>query len=227
VNKERKTIFIDICGTLYSKNTTYDFIDHYNNDSISYRLLNYFFSFRFMILFNMIILNISKFDIKRSLFIWLFLRGKSKFELSLMANNYYESVLKENKIKPTFEELEKYKFESYNLILISATLDFLAEVIANKMNITTFYSSELRYNNNLICSGIIKKDLLGKKINVFRQNNINKSFTTITDNFSDLDIIINSENKIIICKRRKVKRWDQLIFKHKLYNVKKIIIDEL
>lgn len=200
-----KLALIDICDTLYSSNTTFDFIKWMSGKPGGGGIFGFLKKIPVKAV-NKILFLLFRIDIPR----WIVIRrlnGLSKDELLLLANRFYEEFLVPRKKKEVHLILQDLKEQNYDLILVSATLDFIAETIAGKLYIDKFFSTQLYYDNN-ICKGKIKSDLLGRKerliIPIIHQYN---EVITVTDNKSDLPLIKLSSRSIVVSDKKNVSFW--------------------
>jgi HAD superfamily phosphoserine phosphatase-like hydrolase len=204
-----KLAVIDICGTLFDSNTTFDFIkwylhrQHKNRD----RLFSLMRTLPAKAL-NKCSIQFLKLDLVRVILIRL-LNGLDRAILKEEAEAFYQEFLLSRKRTEILSIVETLRQEGYDLILVSATLDFIAEKIAEKLDIHQFLSTTLYYKND-ICLGKIKEDLLGRKVTVL--TSIMKQYEevlTITDNKSDLSLINQSTYSYIVSPRKDVFFWEQ------------------
>lgn len=217
----KKIVIVDICGTMFDSNTTYDFMD-FAIQSVKYR---WFRAISKTILFKAInkIFVLTGHDFTRYIMLQ-FIRGKSKSELGQLMENYYRSFLSERKIKSVWEELSRLRHQGYTLILASATLDFIAEYIASVNNIDFVFSTKLNYSSEIFC-GTIKNNLYGKK------DKIILSFCdpaavkmVITNDMSDIKLISISESALIVSENSQTANWKKLLKTHKIKNYKFITV---
>ncbi|GAA3948337.1 HAD-IB family phosphatase [Chitinophaga oryziterrae] len=204
-----KLAVIDICGTLFDSNTTFDFIKWYLHRQNKNR--DRLFSLMRMLpvkALNKCSIQFLKLDVVRIILIRL-LNGLDKVFLKEEAKAFYQEFLLSRKRSEILSIVETLREQGYDLILVSATLDFIAEEIAEKLNIRQFFSTTLYYKDG-ICSGKIKEDLLGRKeiilTSIMKQY---KEVLTITDNKSDLSLINQSSHSYIISLRKDVHYWEQ------------------
>lgn len=220
---EKSIFLIDICGTLYRSNTTFDFIRYYYSETNWYKLMDYFRSIKFLRHLNYIIFKIFKIDIIRKLLIW-HLKGLTNIELSAMSETFLNSYLAKKQNNDVIEIIKNQRESGVTPVIISATLDCISKVIAKKMNIEVYYSSELAYDKDT-CLGYLKKDLLGKKLKTLVEKDLTPPYTgVITDNYSDMDIIKCSKNVFLIQYSKYKDKWLSMDALSKEQNITKIII---
>lgn len=195
-----KHTFVDICWTLFYSNTTFDFLDYLIQEP-SYLRLRKLHKLRFFYLLNLLIFKTFNIDIHRTLAI-RYLKGMSKDFIYQQVENFYNEVLSKKRIESVWNCLPKE-----NIILISATLAPIAEVVAEHLGAwVDFCASTLEFQNG-ICTGRLTNDLLGKKqaaINAYT------NFAIITDNTSDAPLVLAAQHATIIVYNN-LKRWNKLL----------------
>jgi|688.fasta_scaffold317611_2 phosphoserine phosphatase len=184
-------IVIDICDTLFLQNTTFGFIDFIKNENKSF--------YKKIKIPLIIIGKLFKVDFYRNRYLNN-LKGYSKEQLYTLANQYYDNVLSCKKNHPIHQIIEQNK--NNKIILCSASLDIIVEVIANRLGVNTYYSSELLFDGDL-CTGKLKTDLLGKKHLLFNY----PIDWVITDNLSDIDLVKKASKYTIVSKKKDLAFW--------------------
>ena len=139
------------------------------------------------------------------------LRKKSENYLRTKANLFYEEFLHERINQEPLLLVNELREQGYIIILISGTLDFLANEIAKRIRADEVYSTKLVYDENGDCEGYIDIDLLGNKHLVL--NDIEKRCSqapiiyTITENKTDMNIINRSTYRCIVSLERDINYW--------------------
>ncbi len=200
---------IDICGTLYDSNTTFDFLDNYikNWKYILFRRISSNKIWKFI---NKISILLCKKDITRSIAV-SFLNGVPIKELSLAASEFYRTYLINKKRDEVWHVIEQLSID-FELILVSATLDFIASEISKHIAIDQVFSTQLHYDENGNCKGTIKVDLLGNKLHMLIRSGIMPPYhVIITDNLSDVDLIGETQRCVIISEYEKVSKWNKIM----------------
>ncbi|WP_086981666.1 haloacid dehalogenase-like hydrolase [Vibrio aphrogenes] len=176
---KRKYLLIDICGTLYKENTTFSFLDYfYKNRLTNVRKLI------FIKVINKISMVLFGFDLIKY-FSLKSLKGVPKDELYKKAKVFVRENL--NKNIAIFDFIESKLSHGYELKLVSATIDPIAEAISIELGIP-YISSQLEYKND-ICSGKLMKDiLLSKREIVMNEINDYDVLEIITDNKTDISL---------------------------------------
>lgn len=189
----------DVCWTMYRSNTTFDFIRFiYKTEGInSFRL-----AFLNSKIGKVVVLLIGKLigrDIYRELFVGL-LEGFTRNDLEKLSENFYYNFLLKNKIDYTFQIFNK--IDVNEIVLCSASLDIVVAYIAYDLKVD-FFASELEFKNE-ICTGKICKDLLGVKNSILGNKKID---LVVTDNLSDLELVMKSSESVILSTSKNVNFW--------------------
>ena len=130
----RKIILLDICGTIFDSNTTFDFLDH-NVKTSNYKLLRRIMYTLPWKIINKLSIVILKYDLTRNLALKN-IKGHHKADLEKLASTFYDNILSQKVNKKVIDLIEKFKNNDYKIIITSATLDFIAKTVAHKLNIT-------------------------------------------------------------------------------------------
>lgn len=218
MNTNSSIVLLDICGTLFNSNTTFDFLDFSMKSKryYSFRLLSKTIPWRVL---NKVCIKVLKRDLTRIIAV-KFLKGLDTIVLNEMMDDFYKNRLSDLRNEKVLDLVEDFRNKGMNIIIISATLDFIAKKIAEELNIEVCHSTILNYRNNL-CLGTIKRDLLSKKNEFLSSIGYKgKFYATITDNMTDLDIIKNSERAFIVSKDRHLKIWYGLLEKNQIEKYK-------
>lgn len=163
MNKNRD-ILVDICWTLFYSNTTYDFLQIKGNrwNSLIYRLFHK--------------------DIVRSCALRKFNRY-SREEQLVRAELFYTEYLVPRKIDEVW-----HLIEGRNIILVSQTMDMIAEVVAKRVGAKAYYAIQ-------------------KKEEVLTHYT---DFDIITDNISDLELIKHAKHATIITYNN-LSQWEKIL----------------
>ena len=207
LNERERLVIFDVCGTLYNSNTSYDFLKFYLKDNKKYKVFAKIRdSFIFKVL-NYVLFIILKKDLFRTLSA-KFLRGSSEEEIKKQSIVFYNNFLKNRERKNVIDLLEEYKLTN-DVILVSASYQFLIEIIAKNLGVNSFLSSSIEVTNGKL-TGKYNKDLLGQKeLYIYEKYpNVDKIFV-ITDNKSDISLVNKSEYAIIISKKKNRKFWEE------------------
>lgn len=150
------------------------------------------------------------------------LNGYSYEELYNAASLFYDQYLVYHKNIEVWNLLNYYLQNCKSEIVIcSATLDFIADAIANKMHIELHISSRLLYTLNAKCKGKILVDLYGMKKSALQAKNISPPFEAVfTDDISDIELLKFSVRRFVIVSKKKRHKWDVLLKKSDIINYK-------
>jgi phosphoserine phosphatase len=211
----RKIILLDICGTIYRSNTTFDFLDYFFADNIGYKLFCFLFRCKFARLVNKIIAGFCKYDFLRYFSI-RFLEGYTEQEILQKAGYFCKEILEHKKQNKIIEIINQNINQQNHIIIVSATLDCVAVQVAKVFGINEYYASELEYRNN-ICTGKIRNDLLDCKLVKIQEKGIAPPFElTISDNFTDIELMKHSKYSYIISRIKRKRKWERILKKNRL-----------
>lgn len=223
--ERQKCFLIDICGTIYRSNTTFDFMAFHFSSEPWFCRFQSVRKCRYISAINSKIQYYFGIDIIRYILI-RHLKGYSRTELSSMVKTFYNDFLACRINKQVIEIIEKKRKEGYKLIIVSATLDCISKEIANRLNIPIQFSSTLSYDSKGVCRGILQQDLLGNKGKSLQSIGMGGRFEgVITDNYSDWDIIKLSRYAYLIQNVNRNSFWPSLVQKNKI-DYEYIIINE-
>ncbi len=212
---------IDICGTLFRSNTTFDFVDYVHRDDFRYKIVRNFMRLLPIKIILALISRCFKVDLVRK---WVIgsLKGLSISELYSLCEEFYDDCLLP---KINLNVISRIKSLQADIILVSATLEPIAETICRRLNADDFYASELDYVGE-ITTGKLSKDLLGVKLEkVVSEGYFVPFLCTVSNDFTDLPLFLNSSQGIIITKSKNQCKWQKLIRIHTLKNIEMICID--
>lgn len=209
-----KIILIDICGTLFRSNTTFDFLHWLFCDDKNYLRFECIRKWRIIGFLNHHIFQFFGIDIMRNVAL-RFLRGYTYEYLYKEADRFCYSYLDKRRNEQVFNLLEEWRNRGGKLVLVSATIDCVAHAVSAYCGIPLFLSTELGYNNQL-CTGRIKKDLLAKKYqNIHFCLGSSHFDMVLTDNYSDLDLINKADKAVLIQYGKSKNKWLSLTDKIK------------
>lgn len=185
----KKIAVFDLDDTIVSINTTFRFIDFYLRRTSRLRYIIFIIARELSF-----VIDYRKIAIK-------LLRGSSKDELESAANGFYSSSQKYINIE-LLEVIERVKGEGCKLILVSGTLDCIAETFAENLGFDYWRSSVLSYQDGK-CLGTLSSDMLDHKqelVNidpVFENVDFSKSYC-LSDNKTDLKLLSLFGNSLAI-----------------------------
>lgn len=199
-------ILVDICGTVFRSNTTIDFL-RFVTPGCKMSLMIKLIRTLPIRLINFVFYRCFHYDISRR-FLLKRLKGKSRKELQTAADNFYLEYLKP-RINEEVDLIIKQKANK-KIILISGTLNIIAECIAKHYNAETYIASELEFDANGKCTGKLKYDILDRKHTKITSLGIKTPFNAIlTDNIGDINIINLCKEKYIVIYDNQ-KQWDNI-----------------
>lgn len=210
-------ILVDICGTLFQSNTTIDFLRYTLDNKKIEQEIKLIRSLPWRIL-NGICHRMFKYDLSRRMLLKHF-NGWNKRDLNLAAEKFYTEYLLPRKNEEVWQIIEK---ADKKILLVSGTLDVIADCITNHIHATKTISSHLEYKDN-ICTGILKKDVFNNKFAELKKQEFIPPFHSIvTDNIGDSDIIKICKHKYIVVYDN-LPQWNKLLKNQP--NIHYIIID--
>jgi len=159
---------------------------------------------------NALIFHLTRYDLTKMVFL-RFLRGFTREDLLNAATIFYDEYLYARKIDDALDVINKYKEKGYEFCLISATIDVLAEVIGKKLHANSVHSTTLIYDSKGVCSGKLEFDLLGKKLDYSKKQQLYPFSIVLADDFSDLPLIRNAKIAYIITYQKNLNRWKSKI----------------
>lgn len=223
---DNKIILVDIDGTIYNANTTFDFLDYYFNKERDYRIFRKWSCSLFGRVINKLSILIFHIDIIRTIGIRR-LNGYDKSTLMEMGEKFYVDVLVDVKHKAIIDAVKDKQDKGKSIVLASATLDFLAEMIATKLHADRYICTELNYHEG-VCSGRMKKDRLGHKIEALREIGIQFPVGFMfTDNITDSELLQECTEGFVIVYPSERTKWFRYREKYHLNHIHFIQHEEI
>jgi phosphoserine phosphatase len=205
-----KLVVADICNTLYDSNTTFDFFRYcvqqkkIRSGTALYKLS---VSRKSLLFWTWAVLGrLTGKDYPKMIAVRLF-RGLTPAEVHQWALEFYDNWLKHKLIRLTNEILQE--FGSAHVVLVSSTIEPVARVIAEKLHIRDFLSTELEIQDGKY-TGKILEELTGNKLKALHKKYDGNGFTidvVLTDNFSDKELMHQSAHKIAVCYNPKQEKF--------------------
>lgn len=210
----KKIVVVDICYTLFKSNTTFDFFK-YCASTAKFSIPEKVFLKILLSKSSPVYWGVATIEkiVKRDLFKYFtvkLLAGKDVNNVDIWAENFYFDFLKPRVINTTMRIVQG--FDASEVVLISATLTPIASVIARKLGIETFLSTQLEVINGKY-TGKILSELSGKKLEAFYAFKKEKVSidVMITDNLSDRKIMEAADCKYAVCHNKdQEKFWSSL-----------------
>ena len=191
---EQRYTLVDVCWTLFYSNTTFDFLDFVVKDK-SYKHLRWMGKTWLGRKMNLLLYKLFHYDLQRSRGL-RYLKGKSRSDLEAMAEQFYQEFLTPRRIEPVWQLLPQT-----NIVIVSGTLDIIAETVARHIGADAFYATEMVYDAN----GFTGKfnDLLLTKSSAIPHYN---DYDIITDNLTDSELVRKAHKATIIAYNNR-NRW--------------------
>lgn len=208
-------IVSDVCNTLFDSNTTFDFVLFVMKRKQNEKAVNDLYSFRrkgsFLFLQDYLSNKMFNRDFAKSRMI-SYLSGINKDTLLDFAEQFYEKELKFKRINEIVEKIDEIRNKSgKKLLLASASIDPIIEVINIKIKADGYISSKLGFRDNF-CTGKIIFEMKGNKLTEIEKKypNIN-NLTVFSDNHSDFELMKKAKERYAISYNKKSNRfWSQL-----------------
>jgi len=215
-----KIVVFDVCGTLYTSNTTYDFLLFYFK---KYRK-NKYYKCRFLLSLpsKILLVALAKLGIK------IGLRG---YLVSLLANEPVEAVreaakiftvkfLASKEIDTTQNYLKQLIKRGERVVLASGSLYPVVQEIANELQVDNFIASTLEEDGNSKYTGKYLLDVKAKKLEFLDYRS--SEMIIVTDNLDDLSLIDNAGEAIIVSKRQNIGNWNKLLKTHPNFRIEPV-----
>ena len=161
---KNRDILVDICWTLFYSNTTYDFLKIKGNK------------------WNSMIYKIFKKDVICSIALKKF-KQYSREEQLARAEQFYINYLEPRKIEEVWRIIE-----GKDIVLVSQTMDVIAEVVAKHIGAKAYYAIQR------------KEEVLSHYTD----------FDIVTDNISDTELIKHAKHATIITYNNR-QRWERIL----------------
>lgn len=176
LDSSRCLLLVDLCGTLYDSNTTYDFLHKYLADDPEYR--------RFESKIRSLTYRLANFalpgDIRRTRAV-SFLKGHSRPVLLAAAKEFLAGTAPIADVRQRVAQLAPNHDRT---VLVSSSLDFIVEAARDILDFDDFHGAQLRYSGDT-CEGEFEDDLLGAKHHLIAREFAHDRCTFITDNADD------------------------------------------
>lgn len=185
---QQNIAFFDIDGTLYRGNSTFDFIAYVNQRNNSY--IKFRKIYRVMKIYNKICMILLRYDWYKKQSV-KFLKDYSRAELLILAEQFYNDCLQSQVISNTLDLYNFYQSKGYKMVLLTATLDPIAEVLKDKLKADEYFATHLVFDVNERCTGCYVSDLLHHKLDLvvdkFELDKVNSIF--FSDNHQDITLL--------------------------------------
>ncbi|HBZ34511.1 MAG TPA: hypothetical protein DEO38_05370 [Bacteroidales bacterium] len=189
---------VDICWTLYSSNTTYDFCRYVAGEDMVCAPMS-----RWLRRINVFIYRLTGIDMYKSSLVNS-LKGMSRQTLEVKAQTFVDEFLEQRRIAPVWNIMPRS-----NVVLLSATLDIVAEQVAKHIGALRFCATQLNFDNEGLCQGTISNDLQQRKHLAVDYDD----YDIFTDNHSDIALISRARHATIVVYGNH-DRWSRTLKKH-------------
>lgn len=140
------------------------------------------------------------------------LRGIDKSRLDEMAEQFYQECLLKRVNAEAVELLEKWRSRGATLIIVSATIDVIAQMVARHYDIGECLSTQLKYTPDGVCEGTMAHDLLPYKKEALDAKGVMPPYAgIITDNYSDVKLIKASQKAYLITYDKNTEKWKEIL----------------
>jgi HAD superfamily phosphoserine phosphatase-like hydrolase len=195
------TAVFDVCDTLFSANTTMDFLRFHGQRSGDAKLSRalkrwtarpspafYAGALAFRLLHR---------DIGRTRVIAA-LRGSPRGELERAARDYVQDCLAARSVQPVHDRLRQHLARGDRVILASSSLDLVIAPVAKSLGVETWIASELGFRDGR-CTGRLVHDLTGRKSQAIAgMLDASEAIHVYTDNRSDRDLLKLADRRTVI-----------------------------
>ncbi|MGM9806412.1 MAG: HAD family hydrolase [Candidatus Aphodosoma sp.] len=203
-----KVLLVDICGTLFNSNTTFDFLDYYIHDE-SYCRFRRLMKTSLWRYFNSAVYRLLGLDLSRRIALSR-LAGYSLEQLGRMADVFYTDYLLSRRIQPVWQLMADYRSRGVDVVLVSGTIDPVAHAIARHLCVNRCVSSKLGYTVSGICTGRLVSDALRTKRRELDAISVCPPYAHIvTDNPNDISLARYADCTTIVVHGG-IRRWRYL-----------------
>lgn len=213
----RECFFFDVCGTLYSSNTTNDFYQYlFKNHRTRKILYGIFKSKPLKVLWK--VLSLAGYSIIPRKISLSFLYNLRVDYVKYVATVFVKEELEKVKNNELHEKLIEAKRRGNTIVLVSASINPVVEAIALHLGSIDFISTILEEHNGRY-TGFVKEDVEGLKLHKVEQRYSLKDHITwfYTDNREDLPLLERVTNpNIVIRKKKDALHWGKHIGKLKV-----------
>jgi HAD superfamily phosphoserine phosphatase-like hydrolase len=205
-----KIAVFDVCGTLYSSNTTHDFVEFYLQQRPTWRLSVFkLLRIRLLNLFWASLSWATGRDVFRLISVNM-LRGAPAEGMNEMAAAFVRSFLETRARGTVLSLMDELRRENFRIVLASASLEWVVREIARILNADCFFACTVSVDDGRIV-GSFSCDIRGQKHRVVAGHfPLAEDVVAITDNREDAELIRMSSRAWIICDKRKRKRWTRM-----------------
>lgn len=222
MTQSKPVVAADICGTLYRTNTTAGMIAHHHmrvGNKLRAQLLTLLTKRRHPVQFALVaIARLTGRDMHRALVLWT-LKGEDCDRVDASARDYVATCLPGLAINATQRRLAVMQDAGWAPVLISNAIDPVVRAIASHLGLPAL-SSRLGRRDGVF-TGKLEQDLTGQKraaLEAYLGHALcPDSFTVMTDNRSDRDLVGAAQTAILVARgapRKWMGEWDAEILCH-------------
>lgn len=195
---EQHYTLIDVCWTLFYSNTTFDFLDFAIKDK-RYNRLRKFRTSWIGRKANLLIYKLFRYDWMRSRSV-RYLAGMSRIELQDLAERFYQEYLIPRRIEQVWQQLP-----GTNLVIVSGTLDIIAQTVSRHLGTNRYHATEMVFTNDIFTGKF--NDRLLTKASAFPHYD---NYDIITDNLTDIDLVRKAQKATIVLYNNR-HRWAAIL----------------
>lgn len=199
----------DVCGTLFSSNTTFDFLEFFfkRHDEELLRELAAIKNKNLIYWWRAILFRFFHIDLFKKKAVYL-LRNFEKSMVELEAEKFLIEILDYKKIEKTNRMLKNAIQSNSTVLLASNSIEPVVKAIARQKGVNYFATS--LGEDNGVYTGLINRDLTGRKHQAIG-NDSRISYHVVTDNKSDYRLVkIANKRFVVIAKASDRKFWNKL-----------------
>ena len=198
-------LLLDICWTTYFSNTTFDFVDYVVKRK-SYHLAHSVRKTRVGQACSALLFRLLRRDLMREYAVRQ-LRGMSEEEIMQQARLFIDRLDTDQRNTKAWDIITRYS----DIRLISTTISPIAYALADKYHWQVMSTNELIFSRH-IATGKTAAFNPSDKLTSLQLSSL-PAFDILTDNTSDLNLILRSRHAYIITYNN-LKRWQQLLPDH-------------
>jgi HAD superfamily hydrolase (TIGR01490 family) len=201
----------DVCDTLFSTNTTMDFLRFFasraGHSRVSRALNRWTDRSSPAFYAGALAYRLLHWDLARARVIAA-LRGCSREAIEAAARDYVRQCLPSQSVEPVHERLRSHLARGDRVILASSSLDMVVKPVAQGLGVDSCVASELEFRDG-ISTGRLTRDLTGRKPQAIADMlQSSDAVHVYTDNRSDLKLLAIADHRTVILPRgTRHSRW--------------------
>ncbi|MHC3994926.1 HAD family hydrolase [Thiomicrolovo sp. ZZH C-3] len=204
-----KIAIFDVCDTLYSVNTSFEFLDSYFSGNRRYRLFRKFSRSFPGKLINYPLYRWMKYDLVR-VAATRFLAGEDMREIETSSREFIFNRLVD-KINPQTEALlHELREAGYRIVLMSGSYGFIVAHVADYFSADSFFASELESVEGRLTGGFRSDQLFTKKMRLESVYPQIDELIVVSDNKTDYDLLSAADKAYVVCNKKKDREfWEK------------------